>query len=85
MTFAGRDVAAASFVIEMLEVFEARIARSGSFASTKVINTAQLACTFGAAPSVLTVAPTHFTMTTNQPQANIMDFVPNENIIPGSP
>jgi hypothetical protein len=48
----------------------------------KVINTAQLACTFGAAPSVLTVAPTHFTMTTNQPQANIMDFVPNENIMP---
>jgi hypothetical protein len=48
----------------------------------KVINTAQLACTFGAAPSVLTVTPKNFTMTTSQPQANIMDNIPMMNIMP---
>ncbi len=48
----------------------------------KVINTAQLMCTFGAAPSVLMVTPQNLTMTTSQPQANIMDMVPMMNIMP---
>ena len=48
----------------------------------KVINTAQLMCTFGAAPSVLMVLPKNLTMTTDQPQANIMDNIPMMNIMP---
>ena len=48
----------------------------------KVINTAQLMCTFGAAPSVLMVTPKNLTMTTDQPQANIMDNIPMMNIMP---
>jgi Domain of unknown function (DUF4280) len=46
------------------------------------VNAAQLMCTFGAAPSVLTVLPVNFTMASTQPAANIMDMVPMENIMP---
>ena len=48
----------------------------------KTVNTAQLMCTFGAAPSVLTVTPMNRTMTGTQPAANIMDHVPMMNIMP---
>jgi hypothetical protein len=48
----------------------------------EVVNTAQLMCTFGAAPSVLTVLPVNRTMVSSQPAANIMDMVPMENIMP---
>lgn len=46
------------------------------------VNAAQLMCTFGAAPSVLTVLPVNFTLASTQPAANIMDHVPMENIKP---
>ncbi|HVC63012.1 MAG TPA: DUF4280 domain-containing protein [Acetobacteraceae bacterium] len=48
----------------------------------QVVNGAQLACTFGAAPSVLTVLPVNCTMADSMPAANIMDYVPMENIMP---
>ena len=42
---------------------------------------AMLKCTFGAAPSSLTVLPTSMVMT-NVPDANIMDNVPMLNVLP---
>ncbi|MBV9783024.1 MAG: DUF4280 domain-containing protein [Acidisphaera sp.] len=48
----------------------------------QVVNTAQLQCTFGMAPSVFTVLPTNKVMCGNQPAANIMDHIPMTNIMP---
>jgi hypothetical protein len=48
----------------------------------QVVNGAQLMCTFGAAPSALTVLPLNLTMVDSQPAANIMDHVPMMNIMP---
>ena len=48
----------------------------------QVCNTAQLMCTMGAAPSVLTVLPVNRVMTSNQPAANIMDHKPMLNVMP---
>jgi hypothetical protein len=39
-------------------------------------------CTFGLAPSSLTVLPTHRTNGDSQPAANIMDHIPMVNIMP---
>lgn len=47
-----------------------------------VCNGATLMCTFGAAPSVLTVLPVNRTMTSNMAAASIMDNVPMVNIMP---
>jgi hypothetical protein len=47
-----------------------------------VCNTAQLMCSFGLAPSMLTVLPVNRVMTGNQPAANIMDHIPLLNIMP---
>lgn len=43
---------------------------------------ASLMCTFGAAPSSLTVLPVNRTTTCNMPAANIMDNKPLVNILP---
>ena len=43
---------------------------------------AQLKCSMGLAPSVLTVLPTNKVMTSNVPAANIMDHKPMVNIMP---
>ena len=43
---------------------------------------ATLQCTFGAAPSVLSVLPTNRTMVGGPPGANIMDYIPMVNIMP---
>jgi hypothetical protein len=48
----------------------------------QVCNGASLTCSFGAAPSTLTVLPTNRVMTANQPAATIMDHQPNVNIAP---
>lgn len=48
----------------------------------QVCNTAQLMCTMGAAPSVLTVLPVYRVMTSNQPAANIMEHKPMLNVMP---
>lgn len=48
----------------------------------QVVNGAQLMCTFGAAPSVLTVLPVNCVMDNSVPAANIMDHVPMMNIMP---
>ena len=48
----------------------------------QVVNGAQLMCTFGAAPSALTVLPVNRTMADSQPAANIMDHIPMVNIMP---
>ena len=45
-----------------------------------VCNTAQIKCSFGAAPTVLTVLPSKMVMVSNQPAATIMDHVPMANI-----
>ena len=47
-----------------------------------VCNGAMLQCTFGVAPSTLTVLPTNRTLTSNQPAATIMDHAPMVNIMP---
>ena len=47
-----------------------------------VCNTAMCQCTFGVAPSVLTVLPVNRMMTGYQPAANIMDHVPMVNVMP---
>lgn len=46
----------------------------------QVVNTAQIACSFGAAPAVLTVLPANRVLVSNQPAATIMDHVPMANI-----
>ncbi len=50
--------------------------------SMHICNGATLMCSFGVAPSVLTVLPVNRTMTSNMPAANIMDHVPMVNIMP---
>lgn len=47
-----------------------------------VASTACLQCSFGAAPSVLTILPINKTFSTNQPVATIMDHTPMLNIAP---
>ena len=47
-----------------------------------VCSGAMLQCSFGLAPSALTVLPVNQTMTGNMPAANIMDHVPMVNIMP---
>ena len=47
-----------------------------------VCNGATLMCSFGVAPSVLTVLPVNRTITSNMPAANIMDHIPMVNIMP---
>jgi hypothetical protein len=48
----------------------------------QVVNGAQLICTFGSVPSILTVLPIHRTLCENQFAANIMDHIPMVNIMP---
>jgi hypothetical protein len=48
----------------------------------QVVNGAQLMCTMGVAPSVFAVLPVNCVMCNSVPAANIMDFVPMENIMP---
>jgi hypothetical protein len=48
----------------------------------QVVNTAQLMCSMGAAPSALVVLPINKVMSGNQPAANIMDHKPMVNIMP---
>ena len=43
---------------------------------------AMMSCTFGAAPSTMSVLPVNRVMTSNMPAANIMDHVPFLNIAP---
>jgi hypothetical protein len=43
---------------------------------------AMMMCTFGAAPSSLVVLPTNQVMTSEMPDANIMDHIPMVNIMP---
>lgn len=47
-----------------------------------VCNGAMLMCSFGVAPSVLTVLPVNRTLTSSMPAANIMDHIPMVNIMP---
>jgi hypothetical protein len=48
----------------------------------QVVNGAQLMCTMGMAPSVLTVLPVNRVLVGNQPAANILDHIPMVNIMP---
>ena len=48
----------------------------------QVVNTAQLSCSMGMAPSSLVVLPVNRVMSGNQPAANIMDHKPMVNILP---
>lgn len=48
----------------------------------QVVNGAQLVCSFGSAPSLLTVLPVHRVLCGNQLAANISDHVPGVNILP---
>lgn len=48
----------------------------------QVVNSAQLACSFGTLPSNLVVLPARFVNVANQPSATIMDHVPMTNIMP---
>jgi hypothetical protein len=48
----------------------------------QVVNGAQLMCTFGMAPSQLTVLPVRRVNVANQPSATIMDHKPMVNIKP---
>jgi hypothetical protein len=48
----------------------------------QLCNGALLQCSMGMAPSGLTVLPVNRVNTGNQPDANIMDNVPLENILP---
>ena len=48
----------------------------------QVVNTAQLMCSQGMAPSALVVLPLNRVMSGNQPTANIMDHKPMVNILP---
>ena len=47
-----------------------------------VCNGATLACSFGVAPSTLAVLPVNRVMTSSQPAATIMDYVPMVNVMP---
>ena len=48
----------------------------------QVCNGATLQCVMGVAPSSLVVLPINRVTTGNQPDANIMDFIPMTNIMP---
>ena len=48
----------------------------------QVVNTAQLMCSQGMAPSVFVVLPLNRVLSGNQPAANIMDHKPLLNIMP---
>ena len=48
----------------------------------QVCSGALLQCSFGVAPSVLNVLPVNRTLVGNVPAANIMDYVPMQNIMP---
>ena len=48
----------------------------------QVVNSAQLMCSMGFAPSALVVLPINRVMSGNQPAANIMDHKPMVNILP---
>ena len=48
----------------------------------QVVNTAQLMCSMGMAPSPLVVLPLNRVLSGNQPAANIMDHIPLLNIQP---
>jgi hypothetical protein len=48
----------------------------------QVVSGATLACTFGVAPSALTVLPANRVACSKMPAANIMDFAPVANIAP---
>ena len=48
----------------------------------QVVSGATLACTFGVAPSTLTVLPTNCVACSGMPAATIMDFAPMVNIAP---
>lgn len=48
----------------------------------QVVNSAQLMCSQGIAPSALVVLPVNRVMSGNQPAANIMDNKPMVNIMP---
>lgn len=48
----------------------------------QTVATAQLMCSFGAAPSSLNVLPVNRTLCENKPAANIMDHQPMVNIMP---
>ena len=48
----------------------------------QVVNSAQLMCSMGFAPSALVVLPINRVMSGNQPAANIMDHKPMLNIMP---
>lgn len=48
----------------------------------QVCNGATLMCTMGVAPSSLVVLPVNRVTTTEQPDANIMDYAPMVNIMP---
>ena len=48
----------------------------------QVVNTAQLRCSMGMAPSTLVVLPANRVMSGNQPAANIMDHKPMVNVLP---
>jgi hypothetical protein len=50
--------------------------------AVQVVNAAQLMCSFGTAPSMLTVLPSNATFADTQPSATIMDFAPLTNIQP---
>src|ERR1700754_1161298 len=48
----------------------------------QVVNSAQLMCSMGMAPSALVVLPLNRVLSGNQPAANIMDHKPLLNIMP---
>jgi hypothetical protein len=48
----------------------------------QVCNGAMLQCSMGVAPSTLTVLPLNRVNTAEQPDANIMDYIPLVNIMP---
>ena len=47
-----------------------------------VCNGATLMCSFGMAPSTLVILPINRVITSNQPAATIMDYIPMVNIMP---
>ncbi len=48
----------------------------------KVVNGANLACSFGSAPSTFAVLPANQVQTAKQPAATVMDHIPMTNIMP---
>jgi hypothetical protein len=48
----------------------------------EVCMSAMIQCSFGVAPSTLTITPENRVNTSNNPAATIMDYVPMKNIMP---